>query len=193
MKEISDELVVEQFLAGHDEHFRSLVERFEAKVFNTALYLTESSEDAEEVLQEVFAELYTKLLNDFGKTPLFDWLISYTLDLSVQKLIEKKQESVQLPNHTRAGKTPTEQHIKDFQINHQSLHSAIRESILAMPYELKCVFLLRDIQGMSLSKTASFLEINVFEARARLHEARMQMRQELKNILPHLEEASSAA
>ncbi len=188
--EQSDQQLVERFFEGCEDSFRLIVERYESKVFHTALYLTDDTSNAEHVLQSVFTELHHKLDADFGKTPLFEWLTQYTLDLSVQRLIEQKQEAVQLPNHSAEKQTTTE-HVRRFEEANTSIRSALCRAITKLPHHLKFVFLLRDVQGLALTKTANILGLNVFETRARLHQARLVIRRQLAPLVDAQEEQAS--
>ena len=137
--------------------------------------LTESTEDAEQVLFEVFAALHVKLATDFGKTALFDWLIQFTLDTSVRRLIEKNKETLELP-HQKASKATLREHTEKFMKDNSEMRSALSSAIAKLPQQLRFVFLLRDVQGMSITKTSAVLGLNVFETRARLHQARLVIR-----------------
>ena len=174
----ADHLLVEQFFAGDELSFEQIVSRYENKVFNTALALTEDTSDAEEVLKTVFTSLHEKLSADFGKTPLFSWLIQHTLDTSVSKLIERKSDQIELPAHHRE-KSNLHEHVLAFHERNPDLRGALLEAAKGLPQYLKLVFLLRDIQGLTLGKTAAILGLNVFETRSRIHLARLQIRERL--------------
>jgi RNA polymerase sigma-70 factor (ECF subfamily) len=181
MERIEDQQLLERFFSGEDESFEVIVSKYESRVFHTALYLTETSEDAEMVLQEVFLELHAKLLSDMGKTPLFDWLLQRTLDISVDRLINKKQEVVELPEHATTYQSMSE-HVTSFTDRHENFCTSLQRATRNLPETLKFVFLLRDIQGLSLSRVSSILGINVFEARNRLHQARLRIHSELAQL-----------
>ena len=76
-----------------------------------------------------------------------------------------------------------EDHLRTFQENNSPVRYALGSAVCMLPYELKLVFLLRDIQGLTIQETARILELNVFEARGRLRQARMIIREELPKLL----------
>lgn len=178
MQHVDDQDLLEGFFSGDEESFETIVSKYESRVFHTALYLTETTEDAEIVLQDVFVELHHKLVGDKGKTPLFDWLLQRTLDLSVEQLINKKRENVCLPEHS-ANLQSMNSHVAQFEQKNACMRNSIQQATRQLPSTLKFVFLLRDIQGLSITRVAAILGINVFEARTRLHQARLRLHEQL--------------
>ncbi len=182
--EVSDEDLVARFLFGCSDSFDQIMSRYETKVFNTALYLTSDTDDAESVLHKVFTALYHRLNDDFGKTPLFEWLLQYTLDTAVACLIERKSETEESAESEELKLTsPYDEHAEHFQEKNTALRNAIRETACSLPGEYKALFLLRDIQGLKTSEVARLLDSNVFEVRAKLHEARLIIRDRLLDVL----------
>ena len=179
---LTDEVLVERFFEGCEESFEQLVNRYESKVFSTALYLTEESNEAEEVLFQVFADLHERLKSDAGKGKLFEWLVQHTLDISVERLISKKNEDLSLPSDSR-NTVETREHFSNFESRNQELRQLLSGAISKLPLQLKFVFLLRDVQGLSLSKVSSILGITVFDARARLHRSRLFIYRRLSETL----------
>lgn len=175
---IEDQELLERFFSGDEASFDEIVSKYEQRIFHTALYLTETTEDAEHVLQDVFVELHRKLIEDKGKTPLFDWMLQRTLDISVEQLIVKKQDEVALPLHS-ANYQNMSQHVASYEENNPTLRTSLQDATRALPKTLKFPFLLRDIQGLSISRVAAILGINVFEARSRLHQARLRIHEQL--------------
>lgn len=178
MESLEDQTLLEQFFSGDECSFEEIVQKYESRIFQTALYLTETAEDAEEILQEVFLELHRKLIDDMGKTPLFDWLLQRTLDISVERLIERKQDDAALPAHSESYESMS-QHVSNFTEERGDLCSSLQRATRNLPESLKFVFLLRDVQGLSLTRVSAILGINVFETRTRLHQARLSIHQGL--------------
>lgn len=172
---LTDDQLMKRVLRGCSDSFEVIVERYEAKVFNTALYLTSSVEDAESVLHQVFCDLFERIKADFGKNSLFHWLIQHAMDISVQRLIARHQGNDALPQTIRISE-PFAEHVKHFEENHRRLRHAILDAARELSLEFKQVFLLRDVLGLTTSKTAELLRQDVFSVRAALHAARLQVR-----------------
>ena len=70
----SDAKLVAQFKQGNESAFRALVEQHSGRVYRTALSLLRSSEEAEDVVQEVFVEVYQTVGRFREETSLSSWL-----------------------------------------------------------------------------------------------------------------------
>ena len=59
---------------GDESAFRYLVETYRDRVFNTALGIVQNAEDAEDVAQEVFIQVYRAISTFKGESKLSTWL-----------------------------------------------------------------------------------------------------------------------
>ncbi len=181
--ELSDEELTELYLAGDQSRYFELVERYETKVFNTALYLTDKVEEAESVLTEVFLELAERLKTDDGKTPLFAWLLQLTLDKSVHALITANaSKRGALPDSITLA-TPFEEHSEAYERRNQSLRFAFQSAVSELSSDAKIAFVLRDIHGKKITEIAEFLDQTVFEVRGLIRQARRAIGGQINRIL----------
>ncbi|MCB0325475.1 MAG: sigma-70 family RNA polymerase sigma factor [Bdellovibrionales bacterium] len=177
---VSDEELVQRFLNGRESGFAALVERYEQKVYNTALHLSADEAAAEEVLAEVFIELDKQLRTDSGKTPIFPWLIGQTLERAVARLAH----SVDTRRTEPPSQLSFEEHCAAFERRHAAIRHALREAVLELPPATRHVFALRDIHGMAICEISQLLAMDEFEVRSSLRFARQLVRGRLKRILP---------
>jgi RNA polymerase sigma-70 factor, ECF subfamily len=91
-KNVPDTMLVKQFRKGSIEAFEEIVTRYESKVFNLALRFTRNQEDAEEVLQDVFATIYNKIDGFQGKSAFSSWLYRIVVNAAFMKLRKRKQQ-----------------------------------------------------------------------------------------------------
>lgn len=182
----TDDQLIEGFFSGCKESFDEIVHRYEQKVYNTALHLTDSVADAEEVLGQVFVSLYRELDRDAAKEPLFDWLIERTLNISVGTLLEKREEQ------DKRFSQPLAEHEKSVQREIPTFSNAMLNASRELPEKCRFVFILRDVQGLPIMKVAAVLGLNVFEARRRLHCARLLIRDALRPLLGQTEKRNVA-
>ena len=182
MEALSDDELVRRYLNGQEEFYFELVRRYETKVFNTALYLTDRVEEAEAILGDVFLLFSNKLASDNSKTPLFTWLLQITLDKSVHALIHANSTRGNLPESITL-QTPFEEHSDAYARRNSSLRFAFQTAVSELSQDARLAFVLRDIQGKNLSEIAQLLDTNVFIVRALVREARSTIGSHLNRIL----------
>lgn len=171
---------------GDRRAFAQLVEKYEARVYNLARKMMRDPQDAEDVLQETFISVF-RHLNDFqGDSTFSTWLYRIATNAALMKLRARKPPSLSLDEPVESNSDEVlPREIVDWNITPEEavLNSEIRAqmdaAVAALPEPLRAVFVLRDIEGLSVQETAEVLGISVPNVKTRLHRARLMLREEL--------------
>jgi RNA polymerase sigma-70 factor (ECF subfamily) len=176
-----DRELVEKFLSGCTTSYDELVNRFERSIYNTASCLTKSEEDAEYVLEQVFVALYEKMGTAGSAESLTKWLYRHTLDTALATLVEgAERTALTVEKVAVAYENVSEEVLVDKKKSTDV--SVLCEALRMLPEEYKAVFLLKDMQGLSVEEAADVLDISVFEVRGRLHRGRLMVHRQLKKL-----------
>lgn len=187
--EKTDKQLVAMLQAGKSGAFEELVTRYETKAFNLAMRLTRNQEDAEEVLQDVFTTLYTKIAGFKGESAFSSWLYRIVVNSAFMKLRKRKQQTAvfleDLSVTARQACLEKDNHVVERSdaicINRQ-LNSALERAIAKLPKQYRAVFLLRDVDGMSNEETSEILGLTVPAVKSRLHRSRLMLRKRLQGV-----------
>ena len=90
---ITDAELVASFQSGDVKSFEELVERYIEKVYNLAWRISRIPEDAEEILQDVFISVFTKIGDFRGNSAFSSWLYRITANTAFMKLRKRKKHS----------------------------------------------------------------------------------------------------
>jgi RNA polymerase sigma-70 factor (ECF subfamily) len=178
--------VVDRARNGDFRAFAELVERYEAGILRLTRHLTQSQEEAEEVLQGTFLEAYEALGELRGNSEFRPWLIRIAVRqaLTIPRAQEKDRAvSVGDPIDVWQDVPESAGSLKE---NREILDRAL-ESLRPV---LRAVFVLRDVEGIRTDDTAAMLHLPVQAVRHRLLRARMQLRERLR---PYFERESPEA
>ena len=187
--EVSDNDLIEKFRGGCLFSFEELISRYETKVHNLAMRLTRNSEDAEEVLQDVFVTVYRKIEGFQGKAKFSSWLYRITVNAAFMKLRKRKQDqSVSFDDllpHLQ-NKAITQRNAFGARSDALALNNEIREAlesaISKLPEEYRAVFVLRDIDGLSNKEVGEILDLSIPAVKSRLHRSRLMLRKRLRRF-----------
>jgi RNA polymerase sigma-70 factor (ECF subfamily) len=183
----TDVELVKGVTGRQDDCFEELLERYGSKVLNLALRITRCQEDAEEILQEVFITVLTKVHSFEHKAQFSSWLYRVTMNASFMKIrTRNRRRSVSLEDVEPTIKqnwvgNRTELYDIDFMSSRHELRSAIQKAVDHLPEEYRAIFILRDIDGLSNEAVSRILQLSVPAVKSRLHRSRLIMRQELKS------------
>jgi RNA polymerase sigma-70 factor (ECF subfamily) len=170
---------------GDVSAFEQLVARYDRKLLRIAQHVTHSREDSQDAVQESFLKAFQHL-DQFREDSKFStWLIRITLNQSLMKLRKQRAiREVSLDEDSQEiGLLPLE--VADWAPNPEQLYmtSELRKILTKTLRELRpilrTVFVLRDIEGLSIAQTAEILELNHCTVKARLRRARLQLRERL--------------
>ncbi len=178
--------LVAQAKAGDDRAFSELVRHYERRIFRLAKHITQSDEDAEDVLQESFLKAYENLDRFQGNSKFYTWLVRIAVNEALMKLRKRKSDkTVSLDQELDTGEdvvvrevavwddTPEQKYSQD------ELRSILDNAIGGLEPIYRTVFQLRDVEELSTEETAEALGISVPAVKSRLLRARLQLREKL--------------
>lgn len=180
-----DEDLVRRARGREGKAFDQLVLRYQDKIYRLARRMTETDEDAEDVLQEAFVKAYRSLPKFEGKSKFSTWLYRITVNLALMKLRKRKVDSVSLdaPVKTEEGSVP-----RDFEngspdplarLEAKESREILDRAISRLPASYRAVFVLRHVEGLSTWETARILKVSVAAVKSRLHRTRLLLKEEL--------------
>ncbi len=189
---------------GELEAFEQLVTRQERVIYNLARRITGSDEDAQDVTQETFLSALEHLPNFRGDASIATWLRRIATHAAL-KVVRKRQGlptvSLQALTEPQEGydSVPHPEYIADWRespadlLQRRETGGMIEDALQTLNEKHRLIFLLRDIEGLSVRETAEALHLSEPNVKVRLLRARLQLRDQLtrafgdgsKQLLPH--------
>jgi RNA polymerase sigma-70 factor (ECF subfamily) len=171
---------------GDRAEFSRVVEAYSGKIHRLALKMLNQPQDAEDVLQETFLKAYRHLDKFDGRSKVSTWL--YRIATNEALMLIRRQKpyifSIDMPVETSDGEQVPMQIVDwcclpEHEMMSTEARARLDEAAERLPYNLKIVFLLRDIEGLSTRETAEVLELSETAVKTRLSRARMRLREDL--------------
>jgi RNA polymerase sigma-70 factor, ECF subfamily len=185
----TDKQLVLMLQKNKEGAFEELVTRYKTKAFNLAMRLTRNQEDAEEVLQDVFTTLYTKIAGFKGESAFSSWLYRIVVNSAFMKLRKRKQHTAvfleDMSVNARQSCLEKDSYMverSDSIYISKQLSSSLERAISKLPKQYRAVFLLRDVDGMSNEETSEILNLTVPAVKSRLHRSRLMLRKRLQSV-----------
>ncbi|MGC8548800.1 MAG: sigma-70 family RNA polymerase sigma factor [Acidobacteriaceae bacterium] len=180
-------------LAGQHEQFHDLIRPYERTVFAMALAMLKNEADAEEATQEAFLKAYRSLAAFRSESRFGTWLASIALNEARSILRRRNQfptDSIDDNDHDQPAVNPALlrdwREIPSETLERAEVRSILRNAIDNLPVLYREIFLLRDLEELSVNECAATLNISVSAAKVRLHRARLLLQKELAPQLKHL-------
>jgi RNA polymerase sigma-70 factor (ECF subfamily) len=186
--------IIASILAGSTHLFHDLIRPHERSVYAMALSLLHNEADAEDVAQEAFLKAFRNLANFRGESKFSTWLISITLNEARGRLRSKKNVKLESLDEPREGEgTVSPALLRDWReipseaLERKEIRQMLQQAITDLPLIYREVFLLRDVEDLSVNQSAEALGISVASVKVRLHRARMMLQ---KKLVPQLKKAN---
>ena len=178
--------MIAAILAGEIQLYHELIHPHERSVYIMALSYMKNETDAEDVVQEAFVRAFRKLSSFRAESKFSTWLMSITIN----------EARTRLRNQARVWMYPLDQladedkgispgllrdwrEIPSEALEREEVRNLIRRAVEQLPDIYREVFLLRDVEELTVSETAETLNISITSVKVRLHRARLMLQKQL--------------
>ena len=193
----TDPEMIAAVLAGEIQAYHELIRPYERSVYVMALSYMKNKADAEDVAQEAFVRAFRKLSTFRAESKFSTWLISITINEARTRLrrqaLLRMEPLDQLPDEDK-GISPALlrdwREIPSEAIEREEVRNLIQRAVEQLPDIYQQVFLLRDVEELTISETAEALNISIPSVKVRLHRARMMLQKQLAPQLRAVNRAS---
>ncbi len=184
-------------LAGEIQLYHELIRPYERSVYVMALSYMKNEADAEDVSQEAFIRAFRKLESFRAESKFSTWLISITINEARTRLrrqaLVRMEPLDQLPDKDKSISPAL---LRDWReipleaVEREEVRNLIQLAVEQLPDIYREVFLLRDVEELTISETAEALNISIPSVKVRLHRARMRLQKQLAPQLRTVNRAS---
>jgi RNA polymerase sigma-70 factor (ECF subfamily) len=175
-KTLSDAVLIKKHLQGSSTAMLELWMRYDSLVYGLAHSILCRRDVAEDIRQEVFLKMYTKLSQLQEHTKFVSWLKSITYNACKSWLRRQKPtlslESLADMEHPNAS--------FESDVERRELRTLLRQMIDKLPEEYRTVIELHYFEGQTVAQIADFLELPVSTVKWRIHKGREALQQAAK-------------
>lgn len=186
IRDISEPELIELAKQGDKRALSRVVTENEQLVFNTALKLVGNTEEAECVMQETFLKVFQALPQFKGESSLSTWIYRIATNFALMRLRDRKKDFNGLEDADgKINKSTLETFNRSIGNNplraleNSELRGLMEEAIDELPPKFRSVFVLKDIEGMSLKEISEMTEMSLPAVKSNLHRARLFLRNRL--------------
>ncbi|MBD3382434.1 MAG: sigma-70 family RNA polymerase sigma factor [candidate division Zixibacteria bacterium] len=182
----TDEKLIRSALAGEQQAYQGLLERYQKTVFHIVVRIIRNADDAQDLVQETFMRAFNTLESYRSEFRFSTWLCKIAANCSIDYLRKKKIKafSMDKPLQTKNGSMEIE--LEDHSANpeekllrKQRLMS-IEDAIGELPEKYREVIVYRHHDDKSYEEIAGILGVPIGTVKARIFRARELLKKKLK-------------
>jgi len=181
--------LVERCVAGDESACSDLVDQHDRMVYQLAMHLLGEPNEALDLCQEVFLQVFRSLHRFRGQSTLRTWIYRITVNQARNRQRwwrrRRVDEQVSLDEHIQTcGELPCRSNITspDRLLGQKELARRIWKALDTLPFDQRTAVILREIEGLSYEEIAFSLGVVVGTVKSRLARARATLRAELRDL-----------
>jgi RNA polymerase sigma-70 factor (ECF subfamily) len=182
MSEDDDVTLVRQCIEGNDGAFETLVDRYQARIFNAVLRVVRDYDDARDVAQTVFVKTYENLRRYDPAYKFFSWIYRIAMNESLNFVALRGR-------HDRVLNGPVPPTVtSDTDVHREAVANRdLNDALGRLKPEHRSVIVLKHILGCSYREMSVILELPQRTVKSRLYTARESLRKLLTAEAPDKE------
>ncbi len=184
---------VDRLQVGSEEAFETLVNFYQAPIYNLAYRILGDRAEAADVVQETFLKIFKGIRSFRGESGLKTWIYRIAISESLNRQrwwrrwrkhvscsIEEPLEST---NGSRFLQVVDSKPNPELACSRNELEGAIQRALATLAIDQRIVVILRDIEGLSYEAIAAALNISLGTVKSRLWRARGELKCKLEFLV----------
>jgi RNA polymerase sigma-70 factor (ECF subfamily) len=176
---LPDEELVQRILAGEQRLFELLIRKYNQRLYRIGMSILENESEAEDAMQTAYINAYQHLSRFEQRASFGTWLTRIMLNQCYE---QKRRSKPILTNFEQTDnfvnmKTPANE------LANKELSNVLEQAIAQLPEKYRLVFVLREIEDLSVRETSAALNIEEPNVKVRLNRAKTMLRNHLNSYI----------
>jgi len=179
-------LLVRRCIAGDAAAWEEIVQRYHRRIYNICYRFTGTSNDADDLTQEVFIKMYRTLNTyDVDRGAFMTWVTTVTRNLLVDHFRKTRQDRVTDSLDTTSSdhedtlplgeRIPDRGPTPDTKVQSREAKEAVHEALQKLSPELREAVILRDLQDFDYREIATVLKVPEGTVKSRINRGRAEL------------------
>lgn len=183
---MSEWILIEQLKRGDEAAFKTIVTTWQDMVYNTALGILQNAEDAEDVAQEVFLQVYDSVSSFKGESKFSTWLYRIAVTKSMDHIRRKKRKKRFAPVQRLFGNDnspvidPPDFNHPGVTLDNKEKAAVLFKAVKGLPENQQIAFTLHKIEGLSYQEVSEIMNTSVSSIESMLHRAKKKLQKALE-------------
>src|ERR1017187_1842715 len=186
LKDLPDEEIISLVRSGQHQYYETIMRRYNQRLYRVARGMNIRDADCDDLIQQTFINAFEKLGQFKGESKFSTWLTRILIN---QCLMDKRRKKLLINDDIlenpekmeRAFNNTNNSPEKD--MIREEMKKILEEAIEYLPEDFRTVYLMRDVEEMSVKETAACLSISESNVKIRLFRAKAILKNYLERYL----------
>lgn len=179
--------IIQKLQQGSEEAFKKMVENYQQMVVNTCFGMVHNTEDAEDIAQEVFIEVFRSIQNFRADAKFSTWLYRIAVNRSLNFIRDNKKnkwfqsfdDSVQAKNLQLKTITTRGTENPEIVLENSQRANLLHEAIDSLPNNQKVAFSLSKYEDLSYKEISEIMDLSLSSVESVIHRAKKNLQKKL--------------
>jgi len=187
---LDESVLIERCLSGDDTAFDQIIGRYQDMVFNLAYRFLGGHDEAVDLSQEVFLQVFRKLSTFRRDASLKTWIYRIVINRAKNRQRWWRRRFGEMtavpiddaeanPNWELSAPVQSGIVAPDKALERKEMGHILRSAIDGLPFDQRAILLLKEIEGLSYEEISSALDLPLGTVKSRLARARRALREKL--------------
>ncbi len=191
--DVTDQAVIDAVLGGDKELYEVIIRRYNSRLYKIARSIIREEADVEDIMQEAYIKAFQNLDQFEGRAQFSTWLTR----ILINEAFARKKKNNRYSNYTLNNDPDdgaTEQLLESImelsqeqKIIRGNVKQILESAIDSLDDKYRTVFVMRLIEGISVTETAAALDISEENVKIRLYRAKSFLKDLLKDTLSDID------
>ncbi len=186
--------LIEQLQQGDESAFKKLVDEYQDMVYNTALGIVQNADDADDITQEVFIQVFQSVSSFKGDSKFSTWLYRITLSKALDhEKKRKRKKRFGFVQHFFGERNEEQLHPPEFnhpgvQLEKKERANELFHALKQIPDNQRIAFTLHKLEGQSYLEIAEIMNTTLYAVESLMGRAKTNLRKELSKYYNNIPE-----
>lgn len=184
---MSESEIIQKLQQGDEKAFRQLVEKYQQLVVNTCFGLVHNTQDAEDIAQDVFIEVYRSISNFRADSKLSTWLYRISVNRSLNFIRDNKRRKMaqsiegvfSFGKEKLSNVLPEKGASPDSEFENNERAAILHKAIDSLPENQRIAFTLNKYDDLSYKEIADVMETSVSSIESLIYRAKKNLQKKL--------------
>jgi RNA polymerase sigma-70 factor (ECF subfamily) len=171
----SDQQVIERVVAGDAQLFELIMRRHNERLYRAIRSILRDESEAEDAMQAAYLHAYSHLRDFEGRSAFSTWLTR----IGIHEALARRRRGLRTVGEEEGPELAASTRSPEEGATDVENRRLLTRAIDSLPEHFRTVFVLRQVQELSIEETAQCLDIEPATVKTRLHRARALLRRQL--------------
>ncbi|MBS1736672.1 MAG: sigma-70 family RNA polymerase sigma factor [Bacteroidetes bacterium] len=181
-KQITDTEIIQKVINGDTNAFEAIIRKYDSLLYKIARGYRFNHEDSQDLMQDAYINIYKNLRKFESRSSFKTWITRIILNLCYQKRHKPSQgnEEIEINNipEKSIGLEAFSKTVEKITEN-KELGKILENAVHEIPENYRMVFILREVNGLSIAETAEILSLTESNVKVRLSRAKAMLKNEI--------------